>query len=43
MELIDRERFQPKAGRLYLLLRDPDTGKRYEVELITEAHHVWFS
>jgi hypothetical protein len=44
LELIDRERFQPKAGRLDLLLRDPDTGKRYEVELmlgtLDESHII---
>lgn len=37
LELIDKERLQPKAGRLDLLLRDPDTGKRYEVELMLGA------
>ncbi|KNZ32299.1 MAG: hypothetical protein AD742_12385 [Methylibium sp. NZG] len=28
----DKERMQPNAGRLDLLLRDPETLKRYEVE-----------
>lgn len=44
LELIDRERFQPKAGRLDLLLRDPETMKRYEVELmlgsLDESHII---
>lgn len=31
--LKDKERFQPRAGRLDLLLQDPDTLKRYEVEI----------
>ena len=31
--LRDKERRQPKAGRLDLLLQDPDTNKRYEVEV----------
>lgn len=31
--LKDKERFQPHAGRLDLLLQDPDTGRRYEVEV----------
>lgn len=29
----DKERIQPKAGRLDLLLQDPETNRRYEVEL----------
>jgi hypothetical protein len=29
----DKERPQPGAGRLDLLLQDPETGRRYEVEL----------
>ncbi len=44
LELRDVERPQPKAGRLDLLLRDPDTGKRYEVELmlgtVDESHII---
>ena len=31
--LRDRERVQPRAGRLDLLLQDPETKRRYEVEL----------
>lgn len=31
--LKDRERPQPKAGRLDILLQDPDTARRYEVEI----------
>jgi hypothetical protein len=31
--LRDRERIQTRAGRLDLLLQDPETYKRYEVEL----------
>lgn len=31
--LKDKERIQPKAGRLDLLLQDPDSNRRYEVEL----------
>lgn len=31
--LRDRERPQPKAGRLDILLQDPDTARRYEVEI----------
>jgi hypothetical protein len=31
--LRDRERRQTKAGRLDLLLQDPNSYKRYEVEL----------
>lgn len=31
--LRDKERVQPKAGRLDLLLQDPDTSRRYEVEV----------
>ena len=30
--LRDRERIQPRAGRLDLLLQDPDTKRRYELE-----------
>ena len=43
LELIDKERMQPKAGRLDLLLRDPETLKRYEVELqlgATDESHI---
>ena len=42
--LRDRERRQPRAGRLDLLLQDADTKRRYEVELqlgaTDEAHIV---
>jgi predicted transport protein len=31
--LKERERIQPRAGRLDLLLQDPDTSRRYEVEI----------
>lgn len=31
--LKDRERVQPRSGRLDLLLQDPDSGRRYEVEI----------
>ena len=41
--LRDRERMQPRAGRLDLLLQDPDTKRRYEVELqlgTTDEAHI---
>ena len=41
--LRDRERRQPKAGRLDLLLQDSETGRRYEVELqlgATDETHI---
>ncbi len=31
--LKDKERIQPRAGRLDLLLQEPDTLRRYEVEI----------
>lgn len=37
LEVKDVERMQPKAGRLDLLLRDPENGKRYEVEIMLGA------
>ena len=43
LELRDRERIHPRAGRLDLLLRDPETLTRYEVELqlgATDASHI---
>lgn len=43
LEVIDRERRQPKAGRLDLLLRDPNSSKRYEVEIqlgATDESHI---
>ena len=39
----DKERPQPRAGRLDLLLQDRDTGRRYEVELQlgkTDESHI---
>lgn len=39
----DRERFQPGAGRLDLLLQDPETARRYEVEIQlgrTDESHI---
>ena len=42
--LKDKERIQPRAGRLDLLLQDPDANKRYEVEVqlgkSDEAHII---
>lgn len=41
--LRDVERIQPRAGRLDLLLQDPDTQRRYEVELqlgATDEAHI---
>jgi len=42
--LRDRERNQPRAGRLDLLFQDPDTQRRYEVEIqlgpTDEAHII---
>jgi len=41
--LRDAERRQPKAGRLDLLLQDPDTNKRFEVEIQlgpTDESHI---
>lgn len=41
--LRDQERIQPRAGRLDLLLQDPDTKRRYEVELqlgATDESHI---
>ena len=41
--LRDRERIQPRAGRLDLLLQDIDTKRRYEVELqlgATDEAHI---
>jgi hypothetical protein len=43
LELKDVERMQPSSGRLDLLLKEPDTGKRYEVELMLgtlDANHI---
>jgi hypothetical protein len=41
--LKDKERIQPRAGRLDLLLQDPETLKRFEVELqlgATDETHI---
>lgn len=41
--LIDKERKQPRAGRLDLLLQDPEINKRYEVEIQlgkTDESHI---
>lgn len=41
--LRDRERIHPRAGRLDILLQDPETYKRYEVELqlgATDENHI---
>jgi len=43
LALRDKERQQPRAGRLDLLLQDTDSGKRYEVELQlgpTDESHI---
>lgn len=43
LELLQAERTQNQAGRLDLLLRDPDDEERYEVELMlgkTDASHI---
>jgi hypothetical protein len=41
--LKDRERFQPRAGRLDLLLQDAESSRRYEVEIqlgATDESHI---
>lgn len=41
--LKDKERLQPGAGRLDLLLQDPDSNRRYEVEIQlgrTDESHI---
>jgi hypothetical protein len=41
--LRDKERIHPRAGRLDLLLQDPDTKRRYEVEIqlgATDEAHI---
>ncbi len=41
--LRDKERLQPRAGRLDLLLQDPESNKRYEVEVQlgkTDESHI---
>lgn len=44
LEVKDIERKQPKAGRLDLLLKDPESGKRYVVEImlgeLDESHII---
>jgi hypothetical protein len=43
LQLKDKERIQPSGGRLDLLLSDPDTLKRYEVEIqlgATDEGHI---
>src|SRR6266511_2712717 len=43
LELRDKERIQAHSGRLDLLLQDPETLKRYEVELqlgATDETHI---
>ena len=43
IEVKDRERRQPRAGRLDLLLSDPESNKRYEVEIqlgATDETHI---
>lgn len=41
--LKDKERIQPRAGRLDLLMQDPDTNRRYEIEIQlgkTDESHI---
>ena len=41
--LRDKERIQPRAGRLDLLLQEPETKRRYEVEIqlgATDEAHI---
>jgi len=42
--LKDKERIQPKAGKLDILLQDPETNRRYEVEIqlgkVDESHII---
>ena len=43
LDLRDTQRRQPSAGRLDLLLQDPGTGRRYEVEIqlgATDESHI---
>ena len=43
LELLQQERRQPRGGRLDLLLRDPETVDRYEVEIqlgATDESHI---
>lgn len=41
--LKDKERIQPRSGRLDLLMQDPDTNRRYEIEIQlgkTDESHI---
>jgi len=41
--LKDKERIQPRAGRLDLLMQDPDSNRRYEIEIQlgkTDENHI---
>src|SRR5690554_1749292 len=41
--LKDKERIQPRAGRLDLLMQDPDSNRRYEIEIQlgkTDESHI---
>jgi hypothetical protein len=41
--LKDKERLQPRAGRLDLLMQDPDSNRRYEIEVQlgkTDENHI---
>ncbi len=43
LNLKDRERIQPRGGRLDMLLQDPETNRRYEVEIQlgkTDESHI---
>lgn len=43
LELKDVQRLQPSGGRLDLMLRDPDSEKRYEIEIMlgaTDERHI---
>lgn len=43
LDLKGRQRYQPKAGRLDLLLQDPDSERRYEIEIQlgeTDESHI---
>jgi hypothetical protein len=44
--LRDKERVQPRAGRLDLLLQDSETNRRYEIEIqlgATDETHIILS
>ena len=43
LDLKDKERIHPQAGRLDLLFQDPETDRRYEVEIQlgrTDESHI---